>query len=358
MKTIITFFNVIILSSVLLAQLELSSEFYRYSDDNIYNSAVKVSDNIYNAALNGAYNFSSEKNTLQVYNQNSMNYYQENLGTSSFLRKYGIADNFRISDENSLNLGINYSIKNNRDVFTILDFSQISAYGNYRHSFSESDILTGGYIYYNNSFTNFSLFSHSVHKTFVRFNTSFETETSLILSCDLSAKLYPAAEGNPASEAYQLNLFTQVGQAIAENTGLSLYFQLRSNLSQTTRSFYYDNTLFYQDELFNDVFSNEGFETGISLSKLFSPTFGMKAELTYAKREYSMLPVFDYYGNIIASARLDNQIGVGLEIQNDLSTYVSGLAAHFNWNYLLNISNDAFYKYDNQLFSIGLDYSF
>ncbi|PJC60663.1 MAG: hypothetical protein CO025_02625, partial [Ignavibacteria bacterium CG_4_9_14_0_2_um_filter_37_13] len=108
MKTIIIIFALFISSTVLHAQFEVSSEFYRYSDDNIYNSAFKVSDNIYNTALNGAYNFSSNKNTLQVYNQNSMNYYQENIGTSSFFRKYGLADNLRLSDESQLNLGINY----------------------------------------------------------------------------------------------------------------------------------------------------------------------------------------------------------------------------------------------------------
>lgn len=358
MKTIIIIFVLFISSTGLYAQFEVSSEFYRYSDDNIYNSALKVSDNIYNTALNGAYNFSSDKNTFQVYNQNSVNYYQENIGTSSFFRKYGIADNLQLSDVSQLNLGINYSIKNNRDVFTLLDFTQMSTYGNMRYSFSESDVLTAGYIYYYNNFNNFSLFSNSVHKTFLRFNSSFETETSIMLSCDLSAKLYSAELGNPASQAYQLNLYAQVGQSVAENTGLSFYFQLKSNLSNTTRSFVYDNTLFYQDELFNDVFSNEGYETGISFTKLFSSTLGLKAELVYSNRDYSMLPVLDYDGNTIAASRIDNQFGIGLEMQKDLSTYIQSLSAHVNWNYLYNNSNDAFYKYDNLLFSVGLDYAF
>ncbi|MFA6025107.1 MAG: hypothetical protein WC727_01605, partial [Ignavibacteriaceae bacterium] len=218
--------------------------------------------------------------------------------------------------------------------------------------------LTGGYAYYNNSFVNFSLFSHDVHKAFLRFNSSFETETSLILGGDVSAKLYPANEGTPGSEAYQLNLFAQVGQALTTNTGLSAYLQLRSNLSQTARTFYYDNTLFYQDELFNDVFSNEGFETGMSLTKIFSSTFGAKAEFVYAKREYSTLPALDFGGNVIASSRIDNQFAFGIELQKDISSYLRGVSVQANWNYLFNTSNDRFYKYDNQLFSIGLDYTF
>ncbi len=358
MKTIIFLFTAFLFSHTLHAQIEVSSELFRYSDDNIYNSSAKVSDNIYNASLNGAYNFSSGKNTLQLYNQNTMSYYQENIGTSSLLRKFGVADNVKFSETSQLNLGINYSIKNNRDVFTLLDFSQISAYGNLRYSFSESDFLTGGYAYYNNSFVNFSLFSHDVHKAFLRFNSSFETETSLILGGDVSAKLYPANEETPGSEAYQLNLFAQVGQALTNNTGLSAYLQLRSNLSQTARTFYYDNTLFYQDELFNDVFSNEGFETGMSLTKIFSSTFGAKAEFVYAKREYSTLPVLDFGGNVIASSRIDNQFAFGIELQKDISSYLRGVSVQANWNYLFNTSNDRFYKYDNQLFSIGLDYTF
>jgi hypothetical protein len=345
-------------SQFLFAQFEISSEMYLYSDDNIYNSAAKISDNIYNATLNGAYNFSTEKNTLQLYNQNSASYYTQNIVTSSFLRKFGVADNYKFSETTQLNLGANYSIKNNRDVFTILDFSQVSTYANVRYSFSETDFLTGGYVYYKNTFSNFSLFSHDVHKTFLRFNSSFETETSLILGADVSAKLYSEKDATTANETYQLNLFAQVGQSIAENTGLSAYFQLRSNLTQATRTFYYDNTLFYQDELFNDVFSNEGFETGISLTKLFSPTLGIKAEAAYTKREYASLPVFDYDGNILAASRKDNQISFGLELQKDLSSYVRGVSLHANWSYLFNSSNDLFYKYDNQLISVGFDYAF
>lgn len=348
----------IVLTNNLNAQLDISSEFYRYSDDNIYNSALKVSDNIYNTSLNGVYNFKSEKNTLQLFNQNSMNYYQENIETSSLFNKFGLADNFQISDVTQINLGINYSLKNNRDVFTLLDYSQISAFGNMRFSFSETDILTAGYIYYFTSFKNFSLFSNTVHKTFLRFNSSFESETSIILSSDISAKLYPAELGNPASEAYQVNLFAQVGQSVAENTGMSLYFQLRNNLSQVTRTFYYDNTLFYQDELFNDVFSNEGYEIGFTFTKLFSQAFGLKGEVSYSNREYSMLPALDFDGNTIAQARIDNQFGIGVEVQQDLSAYLNDLTAHLNWNYLINKSNDRLYKYDNQLLSIGLDYGF
>jgi len=358
LKRIIFLFTALLFSNALYGQFEVSSEFFRYSDDNIYNSSIKISDNIYNAALNGAYNFASEKNTLQLYTQNTMSYYQINMNTSSFLRKVGVVDNLQLSETNQLNLGANYSLKNNRDTFTLLDFSQISAYGNIRHYFSESDFLTGGYIYYNNSFTNFSLFSHDVHKAFIRFNSSFETETSLILSSDLSTKLYSEKIETSANETFQLNLSAQVGQSIAKNTGLSAYFQLKSNLSQAVRSFSFDSTVFYQDELFNDVFSSEGYEAGVSLTKLFSTTFGAKAELVYSKRQFSTLPVFDYDGNILASERRDSQIAFGIELQKDLSSTLQGFAAHFNWNYLYNSSNDSFYKYDNQLFSIGLDYSF
>jgi len=358
MKLIIIITAFILFSTLTLAQLELTSELYRYSDDNIYNSAYKISDNIYNGSLNASYYVVTENNTLQFYNQNSVNYYQEYIATSSLFRKYGVADNLRISEKSQFNFGVNYGVKNNRDVFTILNFSQLSAYGNYRYSFAESDFITAGYVYNNNTFNNFSLFSHSVHKTFIRVNSSFVTETSLILGADISAKLYSENEPSAANQSYQLTLFGQVGQAIGEKAGLSGYFQLRRNLSQAARSFYYDNTLFYQDELFNDVFSSEGYETGLSLTKLFSKSFGAKAELTFSRREYNALPVMDTEGNVLASSRIDNQIGFGVEMQNDLSNYLPGLTLQFNWNYLINSSNDVFYKYNNQLFSVGLDLSF
>jgi hypothetical protein len=96
----------------------------------------------------------------------------------------------------------------------------------------------------------------------------------------------------------------------------------------------------------------------MSLTKIFSSTFGAKAEFVYAKREYSTLPALDFGGNVIASSRIDNQFAFGIELQKDISSYLHGVSVQANWNYLFNTSNDRFYKYDNQLFSIGLDYTF
>jgi len=339
------------------AQIDLSTEMFYYSDDNIYNSAVKVSDNIMNGALTTSYTSQKGANAFQIYSQQTFTYYQENMITSSYLQKYGVADNYQFSDETQMNFGANYSLKNNRDVFTILDFTQLSAYSNLSHAFSETDMLTGGYIYYNNRFKNFSLFSHSVHKMFLRWNSSFETETSFILSSDVSAKIYPETKISESGSVYQLNLFAQVGQSIAENTGLSLYGQMRKNLTAESRTFYYDNTLFYQDELFNDVFSNEGYEAGISLTKMFSGNAGIKAEINYSSRTFSNLPVFDANGNEVLPNRSDNQLGFGVEYHHDLSRYFSGVSLHLNWNYLINKSNDMLYKYNNQMYSVGFNYS-
>ncbi|MEJ2617196.1 MAG: hypothetical protein P8Z35_19755 [Ignavibacteriaceae bacterium] len=117
------------------AQISFEAYTENYYDDNIYNNSYKVEDFVNSFSLNSGYNFESEYNNLQFYYMGNISYYQKNIFKTSNSHKVGVVNTYLFSEyDNPMNIGVNYTWRNNRETFVIFDFDQISAYANYRQS--------------------------------------------------------------------------------------------------------------------------------------------------------------------------------------------------------------------------------
>jgi hypothetical protein len=340
-------------------QFSLSTKIDGYYDDNIYNNYTKVSDFIKSFSLGSAYDFESESNNFQLYYMGNFSYYNQYNFKSSNSHKIGAVNTYLFSKEdNPLNIGMNFSIRNNKDDFTIYDNNLISAYGNYRQTTSENNYLLLGYLFNRINYKNFSVFSYNENKGFIKFNSAFKTETSMMLGVEIDNKNYIEKYNDPslANNTTQLNGFIQLSQIIGESTGLSGYFLKRYNLTTGTRYVYSDEFVFYEEEIFNDVYSNDGYEAGISFSQLVGSSLMLSLEATYIKRNFSALPIAGVDGYSMDILREDNQLGLGIGLQADLSFIFNDLIGSLKWNYLKNNSNDYYYNFDNQIMSAGLEW--
>ncbi len=341
------------------AQFSFETSFESYYDDNIYNNAIKAEDFVSSFNYGGAYDFESEMNNFQTYYMGNVSYFQKNIFKSSNSHKVGIVNTYLLSiDDNPINIGVNYSWRNNRDDFEVFNFNQFSAYANYRHSFSESDKLILGYVFNRNDYKNFNVFSHNEHKTFLKIIFAFESEASISLNTELDYKNYLLTiQNNPGSNNNsQLILSANLAKSIDENTGIALNGLYRKNLSNGTRYINSGEFIFYEEEIFNDLYSNEGFQTGISVSKYLSQFIFAKLEFIYSNKNYLNIPATDIEGYDLSDFRNDNQLAGGIAFEFDLSKLINRLKLSTNWNYIYNKSNDYYYNYDNQLFSMGFDW--
>jgi hypothetical protein len=357
MKKIVFTFAILFLVSVTAhPQISFTSEMENYFDDNIYNNADKVSDFVSSFTLSSAYDIESEFNNFQVYYTGNLSYFKENLFKSSNTHRIGIVNTYLLSeDDNPLNAGINYTFRNNRDDFEIFDFTQYSLYANYRHSLSPSGTLLAGTLMNGNNYKSFSFFSHYENKFFVKYAKTFATKTSIITGAELDIKTYmedlQSSSSNKAIE--QSQFYFQIAQSLAEYTGISAYALLRKNITDGTRYLTSDDFIYYEEEIFNDMYSNDGYEFNLSLKHFFSEKILMKAELAYMRRNFTNLPAADEQGYSLDVTREDNQYAAGIEFRFDLGIIIPSLTATAGWNYILNYSNDAYYKYDNQMLSVG-----
>ncbi len=341
------------------SQLSLSTKFQSYYDDNIYNNYSKISDVINSFSLGSAYDFESEFNNLQIYYMGNFSYYQENYFKSSNSHKIGIVDTYLFSkNDNPLNIGVNYSFRNNRDDFTIYDFNLLSLYANYRQTIAGTNSLLIGYLFNYINYKNFSGFSYNENKAFIKFNTSFSSKTSLMAGIEFDNKSYIEKYNDPTitNNTNQLNGFVQISQDIGESTSLGAYFQKRNNLTTGTRYLSTNEYVYYEEEIFNDIYSNDGYETGISLSQLIGSSAMISIQGIFTKRNFSNLPVASPDGYSLNILREDKQYGFGAEIKVDLGFIFDDLIGSLNYNYINNQSNDYYYKYNNQIISAGIEW--
>jgi hypothetical protein len=116
--------------------------------------------------------------------------------------------------------------------------------------------------------------------------------------------------------------------------------------------------MYYEEELFNDIYSNEGIETGVTLSYLFVPNIMGRLAGVYEIRNYTDLPAADEDGNDLNELRKDDQFTVGASLEFGLSEILNGLYLSLNYNFIKNSSNDYYYDYTNQIYAITLGFDF
>jgi hypothetical protein len=352
---------IFLLNINLKAQLYLSADLESYYDDNIFNNYLGASDFINAFTGELGYDFETEQNNFEVYYVGFLNRYYEYTDKAITIHKVGAVNTYLFSeDDNPLNVGINYTVRINKDDYYIYDFNQISAYANYLHSISERNQMQIGVIGNKVDYKNFSLFSHYQIKGFLRSINSFESRTSLTAAAEIDEKIYVEKMQSQglADNVLQAKLFLQIGQGITDNLGLSGYAFYRKNLTGGNRYFTTTDYIYYEEELFNDIYSNDGVETGLSLNYLFLPNIICKIAGKYELRNYTDLPAVDKQGNELDELRKDNQFSVGASLEFGLSEFISGLYLALNYNYIKNISNDYYYDYNNQIYAITLGFDF
>ena len=343
------------------AQFYLTADVEGYYDDNIFNNYLNESDFINAFTGELGYDFESEQNNFEIYYTVFFNRYYEYADKSTTIHKFGAVNTYLFSEnDNPFNVGINYAVRINQADYYIYDFNQISAYANYMHSISESNKIQLGVISNKIDYENFSLFSHYQLKAFLRSINSFESQTSLTAAAEIDQKIYieKMQSQGLADEVLQAKLYLQLGQGITDDLGLSAYAFFRNNLSGGNRYFNTTDYIYYEEELFNDIYSNEGVETGLTLSYLFLPNIMGKISGRYEIRNYTDLPAADQEGNDLNELRQDNQYSAGASLEFGLSEILSGLYLSLNYNYIKNISNDYYYDYNNQIYAITLGFDF
>lgn len=355
------FISSFIFTQNLFSQFNVYSDYQLIYDDNIYNNYLNTEDYINSLSFGAAYNFESEVNNLQIYYEGVFGDYITNKFKSFNTHKVGIVNTSLFGEDyNPLNVGLNYTFRNNRDDFIIYDFQQLSAYANYRHTIKETNFLIGGYIFYRNEYPNFNVFSNYEHKSFIKWISNFESLTSVMISTEFNYKTYfeQYSFNGYANDGAFLKLHLNIGQSLGENTGANIFASFRKNLSEKSRYVISDSLIFYEEEIFNDLYAFNSFEVGVGFTQFIGEYLKLSSELKYSPKYFTSLYIADKFGNELEDLRKDKQISFGIGIEYQLSKILEGLSISAAYNFIKNNSNDFYYDYSNKIYSVSIDYGF
>lgn len=358
---LLIFISPVIFTQNLFSQFNIYSDYQLIYDDNIYNNYLNTADYINSLSLAGAYNFESEVNNFQIYYEGVFGDYNKNKIKSFNTHKIGVVNTHLYGDDyNPLNVGLNYTLRNNRDDFTIYNFQQLSVYANYRQNIKETNFLIGGYIFYRNEYPNFNVFSNNEHKAFIKWISNFESLTSVMISTEFNYKTYFEQYNfnGYANDGAFLKLHLNIGQSLGVNAGANLFASFRKNLSEKSRYVISDSLVFYEEEIFNDLYAFNSFEVGVGLTTIIINDLKFSSELRYSPKYFTSLYIADEFGIELEALREDKQISFGIGIEYQLSKILDGLGISATFNFIKNNSNDFYYNYSNQIYSLSIGYGF
>jgi hypothetical protein len=293
------------------------------------------------------------------------NFYWHQLGfyNETASRKYGVYAEQRI----------------NKADFNFFDYTQFTAYGEYKYLNSFGFLKVLGSANYK-TYSNLSLYSNYYFTGGFYFNKSFETKTTIIIQSILNYKNYLNAGTviNPVAEhrwrmrppqttsavtTSQISSFVKVAQSLFTTTGLSVYYQNRNMLGssgaiQADLPFSFGN----ESDLYDDPMSRFENTVGAEVTQILPWMIIGKAGFSYGSRSYPSQGIYTNDTNYVSGTeRVDKQSSFYFKLNKVFTldeTKGIYLNTEFNYSAIKNESNSYWYNYkSNQLvFTIGLNF--
>ena len=341
-------------------------------DDNAFNNALQINDRLTEVALQGAYDWATESSNVQIFYVATMDYFSFMPSRSYQVHSPGLAYTQLLGndEETLLNAGATYTLRDNRDGFTIYDHSQVSFYGNLTSYLSDEARMSGGYSFRSVWFSEWDELDYLEHSLFLRSTFSFPTRTTVITQADLGFKRYttPTPTTNVSNGSMgrgtsdqttpgvtQLSGMLRIGQGITDGTGISLTAQYQVSLAKESRYLSFEDGILTDDEIFDDHYGYDGPMGSIMLTQMLQADFRFRASASVQQRQYSDRPAYDLLGEIVASQRIDTRSVLSLSIDKSFPSL--GLQVILAYDHIINASNDAFYTYRNNAISLSLSLS-
>ena len=345
-------------------------------DDNAFNNHLQLGDRVTELSLQTAYDWQTDASDLRIFYTGagssfalvpSRTFYEHNAGMT-YSRLFG-------ADEATLlNTGGTYSIRSNRDEYTVYDHSQLGLHLSLRHYLSELFMMKGGYALRLASFAELPDFDYAEHVLFMQGAVSLPTKTTIMLQADLAFKKYltPNADSASASPGgygkgrrqesistpgvTQLIGTLKIGQSVAEGTGLSLTGQYQLSLQKELRYLTFLEGRLTDDELFDDHYGYEGPLGSLLVTQLLPADIRLRISGTVQQRRYSDRPAYDLAGIEAAPQRIDHRSTFSLSIDKPIDSL--GMHLTLVYDYIINASNDGFYDYRNNAVAVRISFAY
>ena len=370
-------------------------------DNNAFRNYAGLSDNISQFSGYFAKDFSSEKWQSRLYYRGSYSLFAQYDARNYHYHQLGGAFSRVLSDGgNTLNLGINSSLRVNGTIYDYYNFQDASVYGNVKIVINSASNANLGYRLHGRRYSNLPDLNYSEHYFFARYIGFFQTRTTLMVESNYGLKIYqshitgtqPVQEDGQGFEGYGthrggMGHFGNTGsmgdnshmseiesnntnpgvgqwigqfrlaQSLTNATGLRVEFTLRRNPGGEIRYLAGQVSGYIsEDELFDDHYGYESEELGTTLTQIFSGKVTLKASIDTRWKDYVKRNALDLNGDPVhdQSLRKDREVQFWFSLGKSFSMPGGksiSLMGEFYW--IDNRSNDLYYNYQVSLISLG-----
>jgi hypothetical protein len=384
----------------LLAQWTKSVSVSGTYDDNAFRNHAGEPD--YITDISGYLSGDHKRNQWRsrVYYRASYHLFANNNDRNFHYHRIGIAYSRTISDRgNSLNLGINSSLRANRPIYNYYNLRDVAAFGNIKIAAGSSSTFNLGYRLRGRWYTKLSDLNYSEHYFFGRISHFFKSRTTVILGSNFGRKTYrhPLYIEDDGSGSGQANddgtmggyghhqggrghmggsQFSQVdpssgsrtrvsqwitevrlAQSLTHATGISLAYTFRRNPDGVIRYLAGQVSGYVsEDELFDDHYGYESNELAALLTQVLPSKITVKAGADVRWKNYIERMALDLSGEFLSGGPLreDRRLQFRLSLGKKF-TLAGGrslnLIAESYW--IDNHSNDMYYDYRARTVSLA-----
>ncbi|MDP1676826.1 MAG: hypothetical protein Q8L88_08135 [Bacteroidota bacterium] len=354
----------------LSAQFNIRPTISSMADDNVNNNAFQIKSNVTTFNLNSGYSWDNESNFTSLYYDGTFTYFESFLQRTNHFHSINTeyTQLYGSENQNALNVGGLLGTSINRDDYVIFNHSQLSGFINYKYFAADWLINKFGYSFRSVGFVSLNDFSFTEHSIFAHAAFAATSTTTAIVQADLGTKFYSTTPSGSSSSmrkgvmssllpsVTQLTGMIKLGQRITDELGVSITERYQWNIQKQTRYLSSDYGFISDDELFDDHYGYEGFHTNATITSLLSETIMLKLSGGLQNKLYSSLSAYDWDGNVVADQRIDARtyFNIGLRKNfEDLGFSLKGAV-----DVIQNSSNDSFYSYKNNAFTLEISVPF
>ncbi len=318
-----------------------------------YDLGVEKEFNAFNILYYGSYN--SFKTSSDI------NYYWHQAGIYS-------------ASENAI-IGAYLEQRINKEANNYFDYQNYSAYIKNSFKFLNQKWNSGISFNYMN-YANLSDFNNWIVSASINTSKSFQTKTTLIGAFTLNYKGFQdfssyldSTNGTPITNynsedvnVSQIEFNGRFAQSLFANTGLAFNINAKKIISGSGFGASLFESTYVDMELYDDPISQEGFSLGAMLTQVFWNKIIFKLRYFYYYKSYPSQGIYNSETEYNESiTRLDEQSQLSSSLTKtfylgEVSETVLDLS--LNLYFINNNSNSYYYNYENNLFSISLNYQF
>jgi len=368
MKQIIFLFILLVLSPALFGQPTGSvTQELSYFSNSFYNyrNLPDVYDNL-GIAL--GYRLPAETIQSQFYYDGNLNFFKEYTDRFSQYHEFGYSG----SSESNGNyyFGANLAWQKNAATYEFYNSIKLQAFVNTKIYLKSNLIARLGYLIRNREYSELSEFSYWEHNFFARFNTYFQSGSSITLQMNYGLKNYI-----PQFSSYSRRVYTEatempsVDQFVADfklaqsmGTKTSVWFsgrvRVNPGLVSGTASVVNAEDLFTEDELFDDRYGYTGQEISAGITRYLPGYIKLDLNAAYLWKNYLNRTVYDLAENAssVEEHRADQRQVFWGSLSRGLGGWfgLKSSELFLEAGYLKNDSNDAYYQFENKFGTLGL----